>query len=182
MILVFTNTFLHLQYGSPDNSSRPGGALQYTTYVSQDSSKNSTFRIVADYSTIAELMLDIEADCGKLINNGSSTFTGSRNPVAMTNTGTPSQPMPESAIQYYRASSIALTLDGYNNTAALSDDESAPPTSLPSNYDGYLLACLNSTIGESALLVDGATSGLFLMLPTWALLSMGIGLGTIMSI
>jgi hypothetical protein len=168
------------QYGYPDNSSRPGGALYYSTYVSQDPSKNGTFHIVADNSTVVDLMAYIQSDCGTFINNGSSTFAGSRDPAAMTDSLT--QPQPESTVQYYRASSIALTLDGYNNTAALSDNETAPATSLPNDYDGYLFACLNSTIGEAALLVDGDSAGLLFLLPSWLILGVGVGLGTIMSL
>lgn len=173
--------FLFLQYGNPDNSSRPGGPMYYSTYVSQDTSKNSTFHVVADNATVVELMQDIEADCGSLINNGSSTFTGSRNPVAMSNSST-SQPQPESSVQYYRASSLALTLDGYNNTAALLDNESAPATPLPNNYDGSLLACLNSTIGDAALLVDGDGAGSLFLLPTWLIFGVGMGVGAVMAI
>jgi hypothetical protein len=49
-----------------------------------------------------------------------------------------------------------LTLDGYNDTAALSNDTNAPDTPLPTNIDTTLLDCLNQTIGLSVPLVDAA--------------------------
>ena len=59
-------------------------------------------------------------------------------------------------MQYYRASTVALTLDGYNNTGAFSEDDNAPDTPLPTNIDTNLLNCLNTTIGEAVPLVDAA--------------------------
>jgi len=64
-------------------------------------------------------------------------------------------PNPAQAIQYYRASSIVLCLDSYNNSAVYSNDTNAQPLPLPSNVDATLLNCLNNTIGTSAPLVDG---------------------------
>ncbi|KAJ7583769.1 hypothetical protein C8J56DRAFT_790456 [Mycena floridula] len=77
--------------------------------------------------------------------NKSTTFTS---PIAFNDTDI-SSPKPESAVEYYCASSVALTLDGYNNTGAL-DDEGTPDASLLSNID------VNSTIGTAVPLVDGA--------------------------
>lgn len=82
-------------------------------------------------------------------------------PYDSTNT---SQPQPESAVQYFRSSSFALTMNGYNNTAALpsnqpADNSTAPPnipdTPLPANHtDMTFLACVNSTIGEALPILD----------------------------
>ena len=49
-----------------------------------------------------------------------------------------------------------LTLDGYNDTAALENDTNATATALPSWVDTTLLNCLNQTIGQSAPLFSGA--------------------------
>ena len=64
--------------------------------------------------------------------------------------------MPQQVIQYYRASSAVLTLDGYNNSATFSSNESASDSPLPQNIDTTLLECLNQTIGSAVPLVDGA--------------------------
>lgn len=58
-------------------------------------------------------------------------------------------------VQYYRASSIALTLDGYNNSATYAP-EGTLDSPLPSGVDMNLLTCLNETIGLAAPLVNGA--------------------------
>ncbi|EEB86853.1 hypothetical protein MPER_16040, partial [Moniliophthora perniciosa FA553] len=135
-------------YGNPDNSSRPGGPMVSAAFVSNSAS--STFRVVADNFTVTELIQDITSSCSSNFNQSTSSTT----PSPINNTDSTSSPQPENAIQYYRASSIALTLDGYNDTSALSSDENAPPTPLPSNIDTTLKDCLNQTIGASAPLID----------------------------
>jgi len=64
-------------------------------------------------------------------------------------------------VQYYRASSVVLTLDGYNDTAALGENvtNAADPiyhVPLPNTTDTTLLNCLNETIGAAVPLADGA--------------------------
>lgn len=68
-------------------------------------------------------------------------------------------PQPESAIQYYRASSVVLTVDGYNDTSASSTNPSLPDIPLPTTIDSHLLECLNSTIGLAVPLVDSGDGG-----------------------
>lgn len=73
-------------------------------------------------------------------------------------------PLPEQIIQYYRASTFALSLDGYNNTAALPanmpvDNNTAPwPLSLdsplPTGLNETFLVCVNTTVGASVPLMD----------------------------
>lgn len=86
----------------------------------------------------------------------------------------------EEAIQYYRASSVVLTLDGYNNTAALGSDESMPSVAFPSDLDFKVLACINQTIGTAVPLVGNYTpaslhipSTFFLVLLAWAVWGSG---------
>ena len=61
-------------------------------------------------------------------------------------------------MQYYRASTVALTLDGYNNSATFNDDNNDNDTMspLPDGIDMDLLNCLNGTVGEAVPLIDGA--------------------------
>ena len=58
-------------------------------------------------------------------------------------------PKPEQAIQYYRSSSVVLTLDNYNDTKTLNDTavESDPHVPLPADVDTKLLTCVNRTLG-----------------------------------
>ena len=110
----------------------------------------STFHIVADNSTVTSLIASVRNNCTVSSNSSSSPapFTGSA-----------SDPLPEQAVQYYRASSVALTLDGYNNTDALAGNETTPPP-LPSGVDTTLLSCLNATIGEAVPLFADSATGL----------------------
>ena len=78
-----------------------------------------------------------------------------------------SYPVPEQAIQYYRASTLVLTLDEYNNTSVFntssdtnSSANSGTPAQLPSlsSTDQLFEQCLNYTIGQAVPLVDVAYS------------------------
>ncbi|OCH95659.1 hypothetical protein OBBRIDRAFT_496265 [Obba rivulosa] len=131
------------QYGLPSNTSRPGGPMAEATFTSN--STNSTFHILSDNSTVASLITSITLNC--TLGPGSSTF-----PLPYNGTNT-SEPVPEQAIQYYRASTVALTLDGYNNTNAFTQGPNATANVLPSWVDNTLLNCLNATIGEAVPLV-----------------------------
>ncbi|KAJ3565473.1 hypothetical protein NP233_g7608 [Leucocoprinus birnbaumii] len=147
--IIGTGSYLHThgEYGDVNNSSRPGGALMTATFPS-NANGNTTFRIMADNSTVTSLTADILSSCGSSISNSTSHASTPYNETG--------PPIPAQAIQYYRASSIVLSLDSYNNTAVYSNDTNAPPSPLPNNIDTTLLRCLNSTIGISAPLVDGA--------------------------
>jgi hypothetical protein len=105
------------------------------------SQNNTTFRIVADNTTVSALLVDILANCSSDIFSPSTIESSTFNDSL-------ASPKPEQTVQYYRASTVALTLDGYNNTGAL-EAEGTPDTPLPTNIDSNLLNCLNSTIGEA---------------------------------
>ena len=136
-----------MQYGDASNSSRPGGILMTVPFTS--SSGNTTLRIVSDNSTATALAFIIGSNCSSLTTEGavaSSLNSSDNNP----------SPLPEQAIQYYRASSIVLTLDGYNDTNALQ----ANPTShvpIPSWVNQTMLECVNETIGAGAPLINAST-------------------------
>ena len=138
-----------------------------STYTSN--SQNTTFYLVSDNDTAIAMVPILQQNCSSVLNSGVSNT-----PVAYN----PSNPRPEEAVQYYRASSAALMLEGYNNTGQLSDDTSLPDTPLPTNIDMNLLACLNQTIGIALPLVDaanpttwnfGVTSSAYAMSGFWLL-------------
>jgi len=164
--------YLHnSEYGRPNNSSRPGGALVTAAFYSTQT--NTTFRLIADNSTVTELIQDIQSNCtsSNLASNSSSSPSPYQDSFS-------ALPQPEQTIQYYRASSVALTLDGYNNTGALSSDASVPDTPLPTNFDKTLLACLNETIGAAVPLIDGGSTlqpvfGLPTVLLVWLVYMIG---------
>ncbi|KAH9848782.1 hypothetical protein C2E23DRAFT_738709 [Lenzites betulinus] len=147
--LGYGAAYLHAnhEYGEPNNSSRPGGVMTQASFTSN--STNTTFHVVADNTTVTALIASIDANCSVATN--SSTV-----PLAFN--GNASDPKPEQVVQYFRASSVALTLDGYNDTTALVDNSTAPPTPLPTNIDTTLLNCLNDTIGAAVPLFDDSGS------------------------
>lgn len=116
---------------------------------------NSTFHLLADNSTVISLISSVTTNCSTLINNSTSSSTSSS--PSLFNDSDPFSPRPEQAVQYYRASTVVLTLDGYNDTAALSETNTTADTPLPSWVDTNLLTCLNDTIGAGVPLVDGST-------------------------
>jgi len=147
-----TGAYLHSddEYGHADNTSRPGGAMMTAAFQS-NSTNASTFRILADNATVVDLISDITANCSASLSSSSATSPSPYNDTATL------PPQPEQVVQYYRASSIALSLDGYNNTAIF-EAEGTPDVPLPTNIDATLLDCLNQTIGLAAPLIDGAGS------------------------
>ncbi len=116
-------------------------------FSSNFTNTNTTYRIISDNKTLTDLIPQIIYMC-----RWSSLEAGNLTVIPY-NESSP-LPRPEQAIRYYRASSIVLTLDGYNNTADLTNDTSNVP--LPSNIDHNLLRCLNITIEVSAPLVNAA--------------------------
>ena len=123
------------------------------TFRSAQTSTPSVFHVISDESTVESLISSIDTNCSAVLGPGSSM-----SPTAFDG-GPSGAPLPEQAVQYYRASSVVLTLDGYNNTAALSANAStAPATPLPGNVDRALLNCLNYTIGAAVPLFSDSDS------------------------
>ncbi|KAF7314315.1 hypothetical protein MKEN_00904100 [Mycena kentingensis (nom. inval.)] len=135
------------EYGRSNNSSRPGGPIVTAAFQSLDT--KTTLRILADNTTVVALITDISANCSDLT-------TGVPTPASWDDEGT-APPQPEQMVQYYRASSIALSLDGYNNTAIF-EAEGTPDVALPSGIDAVLLDCVNQTIGAAAPLIDAGST------------------------
>jgi len=122
-----------------------------TASFQSNSTSASTFRILADNATVVALITDITANCSASLSSPSATSPSPYNDTA------DSPPQPEQIVQYYRASSIALSLDGYNNTAIFEAD-GTPDVPLPTGIDTTLLDCLNQTIGLAPPLIDGVGS------------------------
>ncbi|KAF5330458.1 hypothetical protein D9619_005392 [Psilocybe cf. subviscida] len=161
---VGSAAYLHnTEYGRFDNSSRPGGIMVTAAFSS--STQNTTYRLVADNATVTDLIGDLMSNCTSSHLNNSTTILATN-----FNDSLPA-PKPEQVVQYYRASSVALTLDGYNNTGALGP-EGTPDTPLPTNIDTTLLDCLNTTIGNAVPLVDAGGSIILATPSTMGLVSL----------
>ncbi|KAF8316534.1 hypothetical protein DL93DRAFT_2166006 [Clavulina sp. PMI_390] len=170
------------EYGPERNESRPGGNLTTTRIESTFwhnvssllSSRDTTptepihaFHLIGDEDSVrAVLDVLVTSDCDV----ANLTIV----PFDLTNT---SQPSPESVVQYYRSSSFALTLDGYNNTAESlgnmpSSNSSAPPnipdTPIPTNSTDFsFLTCINNTISEALPIMDGGAFSKFGSVPNF---------------
>lgn len=144
------------EYGTFDDTSRPGGVLKTATFPSLTT--NATFRLAADEMSVASLIGSIRGNCSSLLASNASQSAETYDPNG--------PPKPEQVVQYFRASSLALTMDGYNNTGAAQDSNQAP-ASLPPYVDQPLLDCLNYTIGAAAPLMEeesGLSSGTITMI------------------
>ena len=98
---------------------------------------NSTFHVLSDNTTVTALINNIATNCTGLSQDYSRT------PISY-NSSDPLAPRPEQAIQYYRASSVVLTLDGYNDTSAL--QENATGSDVPIPVDSVLpITCVSGT-------------------------------------
>ncbi|KAK7041499.1 hypothetical protein VNI00_009367 [Paramarasmius palmivorus] len=132
------------EYGLPDDTSRPGGPIKAVAFQSkaQGSSSPTMLRVMADSDTTDELVTIINQNC-------SSWVTAKTEDHEL--------PAPEEIVQYYRASTTALALEGYNNTAV--SDPQQRQSELPAGVDLGMLNCVNETIGAGIPLVDNGTHG-----------------------
>ncbi|KAJ3571231.1 hypothetical protein NP233_g3899 [Leucocoprinus birnbaumii] len=136
------------EYGGVGNDARPGGVLS-TARITSRINPSTIFTLLSDSNTVISLVSQLVDECPS-----DSDFNDELNAVTPLSPNA-TTPRPEQVVQYYRASSIALTLDGYNNTATYAA-AGAPNTPLPSGIDTTLLNCVNGTIGKYAPLVtDG---------------------------
>ncbi|KLO06146.1 hypothetical protein SCHPADRAFT_946334 [Schizopora paradoxa] len=150
------------EYSDSNSTDRPGGNLVAAIVQPSYNTSSVTYRIVGDNSSISAVYAALVANCS--VANSSNciyAFTPSSNSNASM------WPLPEQVIQWYRASSFALSLDGYNNTAALASNQPPsnsstdytrlPDTPLPDGLNTTFLSCVNYTVGESVPLLDGPT-------------------------
>jgi len=154
------------EYGPSVNATRPGGALSTAVIQPAVSSSNSSsidsFYIFGDESSVSLVLDALISQCAIANSSVKNTFPNG----SLSSNGTSLTPRPEQMIQYYRASSFALALSSYNNSATppsnapVSNSSAERPTSadtpLPKGLNLTLLACLNSTIASSIPLLDTA--------------------------
>ncbi|KAJ7693232.1 hypothetical protein B0H17DRAFT_933236, partial [Mycena rosella] len=133
-------------YGPSNDTSRPGGALQFSVSTSNSTTATPiTLWVSTDETTLIDLLTFINTNCS----------------FASTSTmGTPfgpgEIPHPEEAVQYYRARSVVLGLEGYNNTAIFSAGYMTDVL-LPT-VDNTLLDCANQMIGRAVPLVKTSSN------------------------
>ncbi|TCD60630.1 hypothetical protein EIP91_009761 [Steccherinum ochraceum] len=176
--LGYGGAYLHNnEYGNSSNPDRPGGAMVSVVFTSPTS--NSSFHVLSDNSTVTSLIGSITSNCTLGPNSANTNTTPTFYDSSSTDT---SQPRPEQVVQYYRGSSVALTLDRYNDTSALSENQTAPDVPIPSWVDATTLDCLNQTIGQAVPLIDsgalpGSVPAIGSIALLWMVVAYTIGLG-----
>ncbi|KZT04515.1 uncharacterized protein LAESUDRAFT_737932 [Laetiporus sulphureus 93-53] len=135
-----------VQYGMPENATRPGGPEASANFT--DAYSNTTVCILSDNSTVASLIASISANC-------SLSASSSKTPLPFN--ATSSRPCPEQAIMYYRGSSATMTLVGYNNTNLFSNNTASVMLPLPSWANTSFISCVNETTIAAIPLFGRAT-------------------------
>ncbi|KAG8703335.1 hypothetical protein FRC11_010812 [Ceratobasidium sp. 423] len=171
------------EYGPPNSTDRPGGPMYTISVYTTDAKYNTSdvYRILGDQDSVGTVLSALRKNCSVA---GGAVF----NYDPTSNDLAHSLPRIESIIQWYRSSSFALSLDGYNNSAsavtvaALSNDTHQlvtallPATPLPSHLNRAFLDCVNYTTATSLPLIDAGFSNLppvnelGLLLVLWATL------------
>ena len=157
------------EYGEPNNKRRPGGRLYFITIQPAKSLTKGphpevppmTLQVIADKPTLKEIKSAVRWSCSKDNFNGwigmdkvrVSGMKKFKGPAEK-----PKGPVPEQVVVYYRGSSVALSLAGYNNTAQVTgydprDSRCLVDTPLPSVASTPFFQCINRTLGESIPLV-----------------------------
>ncbi|KAF8977339.1 hypothetical protein BDQ17DRAFT_1319079 [Cyathus striatus] len=152
-----TYLYAEQEYGKVNDSIRPGGPL---TQISL-STPSYTLRITSDETTITSLSNTLSSSLSSPLSTCSSANISLTEPIPL-NSSTEAHPKPEEAIQYYRASSVVLSLDGFNNSIAYSKNVSTFLYASVPGYavDGNVVSCVNRTVGENVLLPNaGVGSG-----------------------
>lgn len=156
------------EYGHPDKKQRPGGPLHFITIQPPKSLTKGPYPeippmslyVIADKPSLDAVKAAVKWACPR------SDFSGwvFAEKVRVTKpkrflgpARDPKGPAPEQAVGYYRGSSTALLLAGYNNTAQMIDSslQDLQDTPFPSVANTAFFQCINSTIGESLPLVIG---------------------------
>ncbi len=108
--------------------------------------------VLADKSTVSSLIGTVNANCSSYLSKDNT----SSSPTPYTNQSTALGP--QKALQYYRASTAVLLLDGFDsgvlNSTQNVNTSVVPVISLPNGTDTRLLTCLNDTIGRAVPLID----------------------------
>ncbi|TDL22676.1 hypothetical protein BD410DRAFT_839727 [Rickenella mellea] len=149
---------------SLNNTLRPGGPLSQAIIYTDNTSNltgaaaanTTTYRIIGDASSVSVAYTALIVSCSL---PNTTTTTGQQSLFTpSSNASIP--PQPSQVVQYYRASSFALTLDTYANPAGAIVNSTAPDAALPANLNLTLLACINNTIGASLPLLVAPQSKL----------------------
>lgn len=133
------------------NTSQSRRALVNLRQVITDNATAPYF-VVGDHDSVEAILVFLRSNCRAIIGNATD-FNADLSPLPV-----------EQYLQYYRASSFALTLSSYSNSAASvanqppSNDStvaSLPPAAIPPGTNLDFLKRINDTIGDNILISSG---------------------------
>ncbi|CAE6436597.1 unnamed protein product [Rhizoctonia solani] len=153
------------EYGPANSTDRPGGPMRTAMVIAGHPKHNTSdvYRLLGDRDSINIVLSALHTSCGV-----ASYSAFDYNPSVSDSPH--SLPRIESIVQFYRTSSFALSLDGYNNSAAavtpaaLTNNTGQlvasllPPTPLPGYINQTFLACIDQTVGTSLPLLNMETT------------------------
>ncbi|CCA71844.1 hypothetical protein PIIN_05779 [Serendipita indica DSM 11827] len=140
---------------------RPGGPVGVVKLAPDTSRWNGingdeVYEMIGDRESLLFMMADLVDWC-----HVQPQFIRRFDPSPPSNASSSSQPRPENVIQYYRASSFAISYAGYNNSFALgspnptTSQSFADSSPLPSSIaNSQFLRCINSTIAIALPIAD----------------------------
>lgn len=156
------------EYGGPDKKRRPGGPLHFITIQPPKSLTQGpypeippmTLYVIADKPTLEAIKSAVQWTCPMSDYSGwvfAEKVRVGKPKRFLGPARDPKGPTPEQAVGYYRGSSAAMLLDGYNNTAQVTDSnlQDLEDTPFPSVANTAFFQCVNATIGDSIPLVIG---------------------------
>ncbi len=123
-------------------------------FKSLDGKRNNTLRIVADRNSLLAVVASLDDDLtyGKTQNNNSWAKLLQNGTIAPFDFAAVK---PEQIWTYARASSAALSVDEYNNTALFSNNQYAPPSPLSKFVDLDIIQQVNGSMTAMLPLVNG---------------------------
>jgi hypothetical protein len=145
--LLSVDSFIEFAGGKIGPFSRPGNALVTCTInVPEDSaaSEPATYHVLADKATIELIAPRFGRRC-------SSGLPRPLKCATLEYYRDIKIPLPEQVVQYYRASSAALAIEEYNNTALW--EVGTPDIPVPGNYSK--LECMKAVMRQELPLVTG---------------------------
>ncbi|KZV86263.1 hypothetical protein EXIGLDRAFT_653377 [Exidia glandulosa HHB12029] len=157
------------EYGGSENIERPGGRMTTSRVNSKaNHAAADVYFLIGDHDSVS--------DIGAAVNKSSCSATAEPLVNYLSNTDVDSSEI----IQWYRASSFALALQGFNTTATLSGAANIDGM-LPSTLDLSLLGCINKTIadnlpilGPKPRLSEGAKAGIIIGVIVGAFIALAV--------
>ncbi|CAE6451137.1 unnamed protein product [Rhizoctonia solani] len=148
------------EYGPTSSTDRPGGPMHTATIFTIGTRYNTSdiYRLLGDRDSVNVVLSALREGCSVTGAVFSYDPSASNSSLAL--------PYVESIVQFYRASSFAVSLDGYINSAAVATSAASsnstgqlvssllPPTPLPTDINREFLDCINQTVGKYLPLLD----------------------------